>query len=248
MHIVRRALDAFALRFSVAEQRLSDLTLVRHPVNTVGSFFNPLWLSEFGIEPRSIMDIGSYDAFDAIRLKQHYPQARVMAFEADPDRFTVVNRNTSENGVVAVQCAVGSIDGYLGWYQSKTADGVGSQGSFFPHAKQIPGIFQSKAPTEVQVTRLDTYCRQNSIDKIDLIHIDVEGAEYEVLTGLGDIRPKMIFLEMIARQTWKGARSSADLHRLLTRLGYVLAGDFRSDRLYVRADVVIEQLSNPVPA
>jgi FkbM family methyltransferase len=238
MSIVRRTLDAFALRFSVAEQRLADLMLVRQPVSTVGSLFNPAWLAEFGIAPRVIMDIGSYDAFDAIRLKKQFPQARVIAFEADLDQFAILERNARESGVVTVQCAVGAIDGHRGWYQSKSADGIGAQGSFYVHTKRFAKFSQAKAANDVRVARLYTYCRQAGIEDIDLLHIDVEGAEYEVLTGLGRLRPKMIFLEMIARQTWKGARSSADLHRFLTRAGYVLAGDFRSDRLYVRADLV----------
>jgi FkbM family methyltransferase len=237
MSIVRRALDAFALRFSEAEKRLSGLTLVTHPANDDGSVFNTLWLAEFGIEPRLIMDIGSFDAFDAIRFKRGFPQARVIAFEADPDRFTTV-KNAAGSGVVAVQSAVGVTDGEATWYQAKSADSVSSQGSLFPHAKTFAGFSQTKLAKKVPVTRLDTYCRENGIDEIDFAHIDVEGAEFEVLSGLGPLRPKMIFLEMIARETWIGSKSSAELHRLLTRLGYILAGDFRSDRLYVRADLV----------
>jgi FkbM family methyltransferase len=242
MNIVRRALDAIAVRFSVAEQRLSDLTLVRQPVSEIGSLFNPVWLSEFEIEPRLIMDIGSFDGSDALRLKQRFPLARVIAFEADPDRFIVVDRSVSAGGAEAVQCAIGSIDGHLGWYQAIDKNGVGSAGSLFPHTKQFAGFYQSKAANDVRVIRLDTFCRQNNIDDVDLMHIDVEGAEYEVLMGMGAIRPKMIFLEMMARETWKGARSSADIHRFLTRAGYILAGDFRSDRLYIRADLVISPL------
>jgi FkbM family methyltransferase len=240
MSIVRRVLDAFALRFSVAEQRLADLTLVRQPVSAVGSLFNPAWLSEFGVDPRVIMDIGSYDAFDAIRLKTQFPQARVIAFEADPDRFAIAERNAQGSGVTVVPCAVGASDGQRGWYQAKSTDGIGGQGSFFVHAKTFANISQAKAANDVHVTRLDSYCRGAGIADIDLLHIDVEGAEYEVLTGLGALRPKMIFLETIARHNWKGAKSSADLHRFLTRARYVLAGDFRSDRLYVRADLVAE--------
>jgi len=241
MSIVRRALDAFALRFSIAEQRLADLTLVRQPASAVGSLFNPAWLAEFGIEPRVIMDIGSYDAFDAVRLQKQFPQARVIAFEADPDRFAIVDRNAQGSGVTVVQCAVGASDGQRGWYQAKSADGIGGQGSFFPHTRQFARFSQAKAANDVHVARLDSYCRGAGIADIDLLHIDVEGAEYEVLTGLGDFRPKMIFLETIARHTWKGAKSSADLHLFLTRAGYLLAGDFRSDRLYVRADLVVRR-------
>jgi FkbM family methyltransferase len=36
---------------------------------------------------------------------------------------------------------------------------------------------------QVQSTTVDIYCEQNSIEQIDLLKIDVEGAEYQVLLG-----------------------------------------------------------------
>ena len=73
-----------------------------------------------------------------------------------------------------------------------------------------------------------------------MAHIDVEGAEYQVLMGMGSMRPKMIFVEASSNGTelWIGAKSSRDVHRLISKYGYALAGDFTSDRLYVRFDLL----------
>jgi hypothetical protein len=39
----------------------------------------------------------------------------------------------------------------------------------------------------VQTMRFDTYCRRQGIDRVDLMKIDVEGAELQVLRGMGSL-------------------------------------------------------------
>jgi hypothetical protein len=90
----------------------------------------------------------------------------------------------------------------------------------------------SRSYQRLLCARLDSFCIEQGIDKIDLLHIDVEGAEYEVLIGMANMRPALIYLETISRGQWTGAKSSGEVHRLLSRIGYCLAGDFRTDRLY----------------
>ncbi|MGD0420695.1 MAG: FkbM family methyltransferase [Xanthobacteraceae bacterium] len=257
--IARRALNAFALRFSEAEKRLAELSLVQNSPLTPGiqnvmtsdgkaipvgfSLFNPNWLDEFGIVPTTIFDVGSYDAGDAIRFKQAYPDALVYAFEADPARFAVVDCNAQAFGVEAVNLAVSDHDGNADWFASNAAGAVGGQGSLFPHTELYKARYRGVRQTgriKVQTTRLDSFCRRSGIDNIDFLHVDVEGAEFNVIAGLGTLRPAMLFIETISRGLWHGAYSSADVHRLLSRYGYVLASDFRSDRLYVIPSVISE--------
>jgi hypothetical protein len=129
------------------------------------------------------------------------------------------------------------------WFQSRPVeDGtIGAQGSLFLHTEaykaRYPSIKQATG-TKVQSTRLDTFCSRSGSSSIDLLHVDVEGAEFNVISGMGELRPAMIFVETMSRGLWQGARSSADVHRLLSSRGYALVGDFRSDRLYVRPDVI----------
>ena len=41
------------------------------------SSFNTIWFSELGIEPKIILDIGSYDFGDSIRYKLEFPNSSV---------------------------------------------------------------------------------------------------------------------------------------------------------------------------
>jgi len=40
---------------------------------------------------------------------------------------------------------------------------------------------------QTEVTRLDTFCKENNITDIEYIHIDAQGCDLEVLIGLGDL-------------------------------------------------------------
>ena len=210
------------------------------------SAFNIAWFAEFGIEPRVILDIGSYDGGDGVRFMQAFPPSRVISFEADPDCFKIVEQS-ARFGVEPVQCAVSDVDGQSSWFQAKDhlhgGSEYGSQGSLYLQNdalnKKFLFVEQSKDPIIVTTTRLDTFCRKHGIRVIDLAHIDVQGAEHDVIMGLGTLRPKLLYVEVEQddRAGWIGAKGTERVHQLLLELGYTLAGDFVTDRLYVHADV-----------
>lgn len=156
----------------------------------------------------------------------------IFAFEADPFLFPAVKKNAASFDATAVNLAACDREGTIEW---NVANG-GGQGSLFSHTDNYKQRYRGVAQvsrTTVACGRLDTFCRVNAVEKIDFLHLDVEGAEYEVLIGLGDLRPSVIFLETISRDLWIGAKSCAQVHQLLSQMGYCVAGDFRGDRLYV---------------
>lgn len=239
----RRLLDAIALRFSEAENRLDDFRMVNAPprfdepidfghAQLHASQFNPACLCELNIEPRVLFDVGAFDAGVAGLLRRTFPAAIIFTFEADPFLFPTVKKNAASFGATPVNLAACDREGMIEW---NMANG-GGQGSFFSHAenyKRRYGDVAQVSRTTVACGRFDTFCRAHAIAQIDFMHLDVEGAEYEVLVGLGELRPSLIFLETISRELWIGAKSSAQVHQLLSRMGYCVAGDFREDRLYI---------------
>lgn len=242
--------------------RLDSLRLVLAPPSTEGftawsedgrrldlytSQFNPDWILELEIAPRHILDVGSYDAGDAIRFKKAFPLARVICFEPDPDRFDIVSFNATAFGIEAHQLALLDRAGFADLYRSSAGvEASSGQGSIYretaEYKKRHPHIVISEIPTSVRCTRVDLFCAENGIDDIDVAHIDVEGAEYEVLQGMGPIRPKLIFAETSADEVplWEGSKRPKELHRLLSRMGYLLGGDFGTDRLYIRSDLFVD--------
>jgi FkbM family methyltransferase len=68
--------------------------------------------------------------------------------------------------------------------------------------------------------RVSTLMRELSHDRVDLLKLDIEGAEYGVLNSLGEdgIRPRLILVEMHVIETIEGAIAGA---RALQARGYV---------------------------
>ena len=56
--------------------------------------------------------------------------------------------------------------------------------------------FIIEKPIKIQGITIEQFCKEQHIDNIDLIHIDVEGHAIQVLQGLGYIRPKIIYIEV----------------------------------------------------
>jgi FkbM family methyltransferase len=99
--------------------------------------------------------------------------ARVYAFEADPSLAAAL---PNEKRFESFNYAITAIDGTL--TLSRTTAGSTSTTGFLAHA------FQTSDTFTVPSRSLDSLCRELGIDYIDVLKLDIEGAELEVLEQL----------------------------------------------------------------
>jgi len=205
-----------------------------------GSQFNPNWLEDLQIEPDVILDIGSYDAGDAIRFKARFPNARVVTFEADPRLYHNICKYSDQYGIEAFHSAVCDHDGTASFFIAdvtlkKEESSAGGQGSLRKHTasykKTFGHIRQAQTPTVVPAITLETWSRTHGVNRVGFVHIDVEGAEIDVIRGLGSMRPELIFLETSMAAGWEGTNRE-ELYTVLETMGYKLALALPTDRLY----------------
>lgn len=202
------------------------------------SLFETDWLRFVSEKPKIIMDIGSYDGGDSIRFIKEYPTSKVFSFEASPLRQDGLEEVSKKYGFTFIGKAISDKDGTCIFFDS-LVDGerVDAQGSMFRHTnfykEKYPRIKQKETFSEIPSIRIDKFCKDNNIKEIDLAHIDVEGAELKVITGFGDIRPKMVFIETLGDEMFFDGYKISDLHRLLLNMDYILAKDLKTDRLYI---------------
>ena len=88
---------------------------------------------------------------------------------------------------------------------------------------------------EVETTRLDTFCTNKDISKIDYLHIDVQGAEDKVVRGMGALRPTYIYAEtnLFGTSLYETTTTLDKFDDMLTSLGYNLFDRTHSDTMYV---------------
>jgi FkbM family methyltransferase len=117
----------------------------------------------------------------------------VYAFEPIPYNVGVIKRNLSRNhiqNITLVPAAVSQSNGTLTLYQADDSQANTGVASII----QTPR--KSRAVT-VPMISLDSYTQQQQIDRIDVMKMDIEGAEYEALQGMkallsGKVKPKII--------------------------------------------------------
>lgn len=225
----------YGLRSSASRERPFEASVNGKTVNFVHSSFNTNWLTELGITPKTIVDLGSFDGGDAYRFKQTFPDARVITVEADPDRFAKVQDSLQGQDIETLNFAACETDQHIPWYSATIQGEVHAQGSIYQHTdaykSQFPFVEQTQAPLTIEGKRFDSFCRDNNVADIGLLHMDIEGAEHTVLESLGAARPRLIFLEW-REGFFQGKSCGPETEKLLDSLGYKLVLRKRADRLY----------------
>lgn len=163
-----------------------------------------------------ILDVGAYIGQYTLLAAKYAPKGQVIAFEPHPESFARLTahlaRNNLEN-VLALQKAVGQQAGYAPLHLSEQA-----------FDSQIMSQ-QSNETIEVEMTTLDEITHGLELQNLDLVKIDVEGAEGAILRGaeqvLSRLRPLLIVeIDRSREKSWGDAPESVLGH--LRQLGYTL--------------------------
>lgn len=144
---------------------------------------------------RTIVDLGANAGQASIFLRDRYPQASILAVEADPDtaRLTAWNLRTDPNVTVLV-AAVTDHDGTVTFTRLPGH----SWGSNVLSAWSSPDSIK----VSVRSATLGTLLAEHSLDAVDLLKVDVEGAEIMALTSdaslarvdcvVGEVHPSLL--------------------------------------------------------
>lgn len=116
--------------------------------------------------PSVIVDAGAYIGDTAAYYASRFPNAKVIALEPNPNSAALARYNLLDYGerVVVIEAALWSTTGKLSFAGDFTGAGIAQTSEI-----------------SVQGYSLVDLIKTLSINKIDLMKIDIEGAEYEVL-------------------------------------------------------------------
>ena len=126
----------------------------------------------------TFLDVGAnLGYYTALATRAVGPNGRVLAVEPDPDSFGYLEQTIAANAVGNVQAfpvAASDAPATLPLYIS--TDNRGDN--------RLYASGEDRPQVEVNARPLDALLRENKIDKVDLIKIDVQGYEPKVIAGL----------------------------------------------------------------
>ena len=140
---------------------------------------------------RVYFDVGANDGSAGLEFAGN-PEWVVYAFEPTPELAKIIRKRTKEfDNYHLVQKAVSNKAGRATF--NIAGQGDWGTSSLLPFNDQIEQTWAGRTDfavtkqIEVDVIRLDDFCRKNGIYRIDHLHTDVQGLDLEVLLGLGDM-------------------------------------------------------------
>jgi FkbM family methyltransferase len=149
---------------------------------------NPWNRLELPVEPETIVDLGANRGFSSLYWKIRFPGARVVGVEMNHDNATRCRSLFSENAIEATfhELAIAGHDGVL---------------AFRPHEahtrhrlENLVGndTFESQYladPVEVRCLSLPSFLAEAGLSRVDLLKVDIEGAEQYLLENVADWAP-----------------------------------------------------------
>ena len=220
-----------------------------HYRDDCGDYLNPGFLRQIdGETVRMIFEVGCADGTDTLRLADTFP-AQLHAFECNPRALVEARRRCAGvNAVSLVEKAAWDVDCTIPFFpvtaaiEKETGRVIKNPGASSCFEARVD-YHSQYIQTEVMVeaTRLDTYCAQQGITSIDLLCMDVQGAELRVLKGLGTIleHVRYIITEIEIQPLYYDQALYPEVHRFLKASGFRQAAEvyrdaWFSDYLYIK--------------
>ena len=171
------------------------------------------------IQPGSVFfDIGSYYGYYALRAAQR--GARAFAFEPASANYGRLVQNIALNAALPCKAFQMALSDSVG----TVAMSVAQEGNRGTGRIGVPSD-GSVATENVATTTLDNFVREHGLERVDALKLDVEGAEWKVLTGgaqtLARCRPAMLMEFNPPCLARFGVEGDA-LLKLVRDMGYVL--------------------------
>jgi FkbM family methyltransferase len=125
--------------------------------------------------PAVVFDVGANVGDWLLAARSELPTAQLHAFEIiETTSEELLKRTAGQTGIVVNRFGLSDQEGTITMRAFEASSTLATQ-TAYPHGKY--------SELECPVRRGDAYLRDNGIERIDLLKLDVEGAERQVLSG-----------------------------------------------------------------
>jgi FkbM family methyltransferase len=164
-----------------------------------------------------ILDIGSRDGCQSLELNRWFPHAKIFAFEPVKENYDFTVKNVQLIGNIRVYpYAINNYNGKTKFYEVYNGNvGASSLLKTTNHWRSSQWV---QKETEVDCIILSDWLIENNINNVDLIWMDVQGAENIVLDSLQDYlkNVKIIATEVGLEELYYGSTSKHELDNKLS--------------------------------
>lgn len=173
-----------------------------------------------------ILEAGSYDGADTLKMAQCWPHANIYTFEPIHELLQKAKKTVGNlTNVHFYDLALHSTTGKVKFYIASDAfqETMPSSSILEPkeHLKYYTNV-QFNSCRELEAINLDEWAQKNGVDHIDFMWLDIQGSELSVLKAAPILLKtvKMIFTEVALAETYKGVPLYCEMRAWLEAQGF----------------------------
>lgn len=223
--------------FSIDEQRLGFIDMNGYTGRILSQdFINKIKKFKNFNDIKIVLDVGSRDGCQALELSRFFPNAKIYAFEPNPDALIYVKNNASlSKNISIINAAVGIKTQKRDFY--KVVNGNIGASSLYKTNNHYKSQCWIQEKIEVDCIRMDEWLIKNSIDKVDVVWADVQGAESEVFKSFGKYLNNIDFIatEISIQKLYEQSTLVEELDMILDNFYKI---DFQIESSNTEADVI----------
>jgi FkbM family methyltransferase len=177
-----------------------------------------------GPGPLTIFDVGAFNGEISRVYVTDFPTAQIYSFEPFPSSFEQlkVNMITYPN-VHIYNIGLSDESGRQVFYSNTFAQTNSLLEPDAAAAETWPTLYGRMQRVECEFTTLDEFMEEQKISNVDILKIDVQGAETRVLNGGRNAfsagRIALIYSEIITRPTYKGQKKLWEILKTFDECG-----------------------------
>lgn len=176
----------------------------------------------------SVVDAGAHHGQTTIEYLKHFPRSRVIALEPEPENFALARQALAPFGdrVELLPCALAESGGSVSLRRTLHSGAhslleVGDMRYYDAPVETLP-------PIDVQAVSLDSLCASHGLDRLDILKMDIQGAELLALRGAASLLARqaisLIALEVLFQPLYRDQPTFWDIADHLRSWGYALQG------------------------
>ena len=174
---------------------------------------------KFFVSPSGVLHVGAHSAEELTAYREEN-YGRVIWVEAQPSLVAALRKKTFGSGDIVLEGAVWGSSGVSKTFHITSNGQSSSLYELATHSHHYPSVVQVKE-LEVLTVRLDSLIPAG--EKFDFVNLDVQGAELEALTGLGELlnQVEWVYTEVNRAELYAGIPLVNELDDFLRKAGFI---------------------------